>query len=236
VLNRVLVELAGGLTDLIIDPVGSNYGRCGGMAFAGYDLYQRGWPVAGFGTGIPAEDSPLDEYILRRLLDSLDRNVKKFLDWIIVLHVMPKVDEIATAALLGAAGGPLGAAIGLLIGSKVDIFRLGGAKTLHGRTKREWQVLKQRLDEQAAWPLGLIYKNKKSPFDQHQVLAIGYEDSGLGTARLRIWDNEDGAEHRDRAIDFRDDELKVTGHSNVVKGFFVESYAVRKPPESLNLS
>lgn len=211
----------------------------GGMAFAGYDFYQQGWPVDGFGPNIPAEDSALDEYIFDRLIDSLHLNVRTFLEWIMILHVMPKVDEIATAALLAAAGNlafPLGPAIGAFIGSKADIFDLGGPGPLLNKTKDEWQTIKAKLDEQAAWPIGLIFGNETSPFEQHQVLAIGYEDTGLGTATLKIWDNRDGNSPRDMVLDFRGDELVETGVKGVVKGIFHEEYTLQKPPQSLNPS
>jgi hypothetical protein len=235
VVERVQVELIAGIADLGLSPMGTNYGRCGGMAFAGYDLYRQGWQVRGFGSTIPAEDSALDKYIHDRLLDSLDLNVRKFLEWVMILHVMPKVGEIATAVLLSAVGGPLAAALALFIGSDVDIFKLGGPGELLDRTKNEWQAITRKLDEEAAWPIGVIYGNKKSPFKQHQVLATDYEDAGLGTATLTIWDNEDGARDRTLTLDFRGDELQESGDDDIVKGIFLEAYAPKEPPESLRL-
>jgi hypothetical protein len=235
VVERVQLELIAGIGDLGLSPMGTNYGRCGGMAFAGYDLYRQGWQVRDFGTTIPAEDSALDKYIHDRLLDSLDLNVRKFLEWVMILHVMPKVGEIATAVLLGAVGGPLAAALALFIGSDVDIFKLGGPGELLDRTKNEWQAIKRKLDEEAAWPIGVIYGNKKSPFKQHQVLATDYEDAGLGTAVLTIWDNEDGAQERTFSLDFRGDELQESGDDDIVKGIFLEAYAPKNPPDSLRL-
>jgi hypothetical protein len=239
VVTTVITQLAGGLVDVFTDPSDSDYGRCGGMAFAGYDFYLQGWRVDGFGPNIPAEDTPLDEYLLGRLLDSLDLNARTFLEWIMILHVMPHVDEIATAALLAAAGNfafPVGPAVGAFIGSKVDIFDLGGPKRLLDKTKDEWSIIKRMLDEQAAWPIGLVFGNKISPFNQHQVLAIGYEDTGLGAATLRIWDNRDGNVAKDMSLDFRGDELVERGAvEDTVKGIFHEEYAPQKPLQSLKL-
>jgi hypothetical protein len=133
-------------------------------------------------------------------------------------------------------GGPLAAALALFIGSDVDIFKLGGPGELLDRTKNEWQAITRKLDDEAAWPIGVIYGNKKSPFKQHQVLATDYEDAGLGTATLTIWDNEDGARERTLSLDFRGDELQESGDDDIVKGIFLEAYVLKEPPESLQLT
>lgn len=232
VMNRTLARLVGGLVDLGLDPVGSNYGRCGGMAFAAYDLYLRGRPVDPR-TTIPPEDSPLDEYLLDRLLDSLDLNVRTFLDWLMVLHVMPKVGEFATAALLDAVSAPLGTALRLFVGSRLDIFGLGGADVLLSRTRQQWRTLTRRLDEQAAWPVGVVFGARKNPFDQHQVLAVGYDDPGNGTAELTIWDNNHGNREHVLRIDFRGDGLKVRNYDGDVKGIIAERYEARVPPANV---
>ena len=124
--NAALGELISSLSDGL-------YGRCGGMAFAAYDFYQDGRQANAFGPTIPPEGTELDQYILGRLIDSLELNAKTFLDWLMVLHVLPAIDELATATLLASAGDfafPIGTAIGAFIGSQVDIFDLGGAGAL----------------------------------------------------------------------------------------------------------
>ena len=235
--TRVQTEALGFILDVGLPPLGCNFGRCGGMAFAGYDFYQQGRTVAGpggFGSTIPPEDEPLDEYLVDRLLDSLDLNGRTFLDWWATLHLLPQLGRVATVTLLANVGsflGPLGAVVGAFIGTRADIFEFGGPKPLLDRTKVEWPRIKRRLDEQAAWPVGLIYGDETNLFNQHQVLAIGYTETGLGTASLEVWDNEEGNKGRKFDLDFRGDELIESGFpDHRIKGVFAEEYQRRVPP------
>jgi hypothetical protein len=242
VIDRIILELTSRLADAILDPIGASFGRCGGMAFAGYDFYLQGWDVGGFGDVAPTEGE-LGEYIYDRLLDSIKDNIGRFLEWTMIAHVLPNVDEIATAALLAAAGSfafPVGPFVGALIGSKVDIFDLGGPHKLLDPTKKEWETIKARLDDEAAVPIGLIFKDKALLWDQHQVLAVGYTDNGLGEGTLDIWDNKDRSVGQTLQLDFRGDELAVTSSkgssdNNQVAGIFLESYNRQRPPLSLKL-
>jgi hypothetical protein len=245
VINRVILELSATIVDAYTDPVGKSFGRCGGMAFAGYDFYHQGWPVDAFGSSIPEDGTPLDKYILERLLDSLDLNARTFLEWVMILHLLPHIDNIATEALFIAAGSfafPIGPALALWIGPKTNVFHLGGSKPLLDKTKDEWQTIKEKLDEEAAWPIGLVYGDRRNLFNQHQVLAIGYKDTGLGTAKLFIWDNNKGAETTTVSLDFRGDRLMQSGivdkdgNDRVLRGIFHEAYSPQKPPSSLHLS
>ena len=77
----------------------------------------------------PPTEGALGQYIYDRLVDSIGLNIRKFLEWTMIVHVLPKVDEVATAALLAIGGSfafPIGTFIGALVGSKVDIFNFGG--------------------------------------------------------------------------------------------------------------
>jgi hypothetical protein len=242
VIDRVAVELLARLVKACRDPLGGSFGRCGGMAFAGYDFYLQGWRVDGFGS-VPPTEGELSDYIYQRLLDSLRLNVRTFLEWVMVLHVMPAVDEIATATLLATAGSfaaPIGPVIGAFIGSRIDIFDLGGADALLQRTKDEWTILKRRLDHEAAVPLGVIYGDEAMLWEQHQVLAIGYTDGGTGTATLEVWDNNDGNTAQTLGLDFRGEELNVSVPGGAlsgrqVRGIFPEEYSRRRPPQTLKV-
>jgi hypothetical protein len=235
--GSVSAELTARIIDSAADPAGSNYGRCGGMAFAGYDFYLAGRPIDATVTDPPAE-GPLGDYIYERLLDSLRLNVGTFVEWVVRLHYAAALGEIATTAL-GAAvgnvvGGPIGGAILAIIGNQADIFDLApGPEALLDWTKDEWTRLKDILDHQAAWPIGLVYGDKPLFWDQHQVLAIGCTDNGAGQGTLRIWDNEDGNQPATMRLDFRGDELQVTGSDPTVKGFFHERYMPQRPPQGL---
>jgi hypothetical protein len=242
VIDRVILEVTARLADAILDPIDASFGRCGGMAFGGYDFYLQGWDVGGFGNVAPTEGE-LGEYIYDRLLDSIRDNIGRFLEWTMIAHVLPNVDEIATAALLAAAGSfafPVGPFIGALIGSRVDIFDLGGPHKLLDPTKKEWEKIKAVLDGEAAVPVGLIFKNKGPLWEQHQVLAVGYTDNGLGEGTLDIWDNKDDNVGQTLHLDFRGDELAVTGagvstENLQIAGIFPEVYDRRRPPLSLKL-
>jgi hypothetical protein len=230
-------EVAAVIHDSVATPIGSGFGRCGGMAFAGYDFYRARWRIDDSVT-MPPTEGPLGAYIYERLLDSLRLNIGRFVDWTVRLHGLANLDEIATA-LLGSAvgtvvGGPIGALIGAYIGGQVDVFDLGrGAAVLLEPTKREWTLLKEILDHQAAWPIGLIYGDKKWLWEQHQVLAVGYKDKGAGQGTLYIWDNKDGNAQSSVSLDFRGDELQAAGRHPNLKGFFCDQYEWQRPPQAL---
>jgi hypothetical protein len=238
VIGEVTQAIAGSVLDEVIsNALSDTYGFCGGMAFAGYDFYLQAWTVdARFGTR-PPTGGDLYDYLFSRLLDSLELNALTFLQWLMKLHVFPVVSQIATTALLAAAGsvaGPLGLAIGAFVGSQVDVFGMGGPDALLDDTREEWNKIKAKLDEEAAWPIGLVYGDSVNPIDQHQVLAIGYEDSDAGQ-RLTIWDNNEGNRGRTLILDFSGEELGVGqfSSSRPIKGIFLEDYSSKVPPENL---
>ncbi len=241
VLQRIGADLIGEVGAKIVGAIPGHFGRCGGMAFAGYDFFLHGFPVdERLGTSPPAT-GVLGDYIFDRLLDSLELNVVRFVDLVVSLHVLPILGQGATIALLAAAGsfaGPIGAAIGALVGTQVDIFRLGGPGSALEATRGDWPSLKRILDQEAAVPVGYIFGSSANPIDQHQVLAIGYKDDGDGTATLTVWDNREGNVSRDLALDFRGSELQVGNALNgeALKCVFVEKYSPQAPPSSLKLS
>jgi len=135
-----------------------------------------------------------------------------------------------------------------LVGSQVNLFNFGGEKVILDRTKNEWQKIKNRLDAEAACPIGLLYKTSFTPLDDHQVLAIGYEDNGFGNPELMVWDNNDGSQARIYKIDFNGDALEVDKFTisnkdkslthqdgSSIKGFFLENYSHVQPPVELKI-
>jgi len=241
VLQRVAADLIGELGVKIADAIPGQFGRCGGMAFAGYDFFLHAFPVdERLGTAPPVTGT-LSDYLFDRLLDSLELNVVRFLDLVVTLHVLPILGKGATIALLAAAGstaGPIGTAIGALIGTQVDIFQLGGPGSALDETRAEWPIIKKILDQEAAVPIGYIFGTSANPIDQHQVLAIGYKDVGNGTATLTVWDNREANLPRDLELDFRGPELQVGNalDGEVLKCIFAEKYSPQMPPSSLKLS
>ena len=246
VVNQVIELIAEELFDILKKPFTGTYGRCGGMAFAGYDFYQCDWPVDERLGTIAPDEGTLGDYITDRLFDSLRSNAGTFLEWIMVLHIYPWLSRIATQILLALLTGPIAGIIQLAIGEEADFFNLGGPQELLSKTKSNWAWLKQKLDWEAAWPIGIVFGNKILPWDQHQILAVGYTDTGNGIATLDVWENNDasadplksGPKVRRLTINFTGDELQISNFSsdNPVKGIFVEKFAPKIPPQSLNLS
>ena len=228
----------------IVEPIKhrvTHGGACGGMAFAGYDFYLHGWPVGHLGAAYPTSGA-LHDFIFQRLLNSLDLNGATFVDWWAKVHVLPKVATVVNAAVLSAAGGvafPLGTAVGAWIGGRTHLFDFGGPQLLLGPTKAQWPAIKDKLDQEPAWPVGLIYSDSGNLLDQHQVLACGYTDNGVEQT-LEIWDNNDANRATILDIDFRGPEVSVAARSGNlqyanrhIKGFFLEEYVARQPPASL---
>jgi hypothetical protein len=192
VIDQITKELRNSILDLMVGALPGKYGRCGGMAFAGLDFFLTGWPTD------KSPDKPasgdLRDYIFSRLLDSIELNGLDFLNWTTILNVLPLISHLATAALAAQAGqffgGPIGAAFSALAAVQGDLFHLGGPKALMDNTREHLEKLKTKLDQEAAWPIGIVYKGSVLPIDQHQVLAIGYQEGG-DTPLLEIWDNND---------------------------------------------
>jgi hypothetical protein len=66
---------------------------------------------------------------------------------------------------------------------------LGGPSELLRRTLDEFEILKSHIQAGQPWPLGLVYTDR-GVWDQHQVVAYGYEEQtdGPGTARIHVYD------------------------------------------------
>lgn len=241
VINEVADDLRNQLLDKVISGIPGRYGRCGGMAFSALDFFLEGWPIED--SSVQPSSGQLRQYIWNRLLDSLEQNAPTFLEWIMILHVLPVISRLASAALGAAAGavigGPLGVAVGAFLAGKNDVLGLGGADALLAKSLDHWGRLRAKLDREAAWPVGLVYGANASPIDQHQVLAIGYGDQGEGAAFLTIWDNNDGAQipYQYLRLDFRGCQLQVDSSKselNDVKGIICEEYSFKPPPASLH--
>jgi len=240
VLDYVLDKILEGLFEILLLPFTGEYGRCGGMAFAAYDFYQLDWPVDRRLGILPPQEGVLGDYLTARLFDSLRDNVGKFLDSIVVLHIYPWLSKAATQVLLGLLTGPIAAVVQAFIGESADFFKLGGPKEIGKRSAFQMRLLMDKLDYEAAWPIGLIYSDKRAPWDQHQVLAIGYTQIDEQSYNLTVWDNNDLDNHYnsfDRVLTLRfdADRLRVDGYTNSdVVGFFAEEYHPKIPPSQLH--
>jgi PASTA domain len=116
----------------------------------------------------------------------------------------------------------------------------GGAGRLLRDTQTEWGILKAHIDAGQPWPIGLIYSGR-SVWDQHQVLAYGYEDMGDGTGLVRVYDSNVPHQYGDTTdsimtLDFRGSSLVATSPSDgpgTVCGFFCSNYSFAAPPPGL---
>ena len=238
VLGRLQRELAARLIDLAASPIGSDFGRCGGMAFAGYDCYLAGVPIDPTVTSPPAE-GVLGDYIYDRLLDSLRLNIGTFTRWVVDLHLRGFLNEVAEQAL-AAPSGP---------SSSARSARPSRRSSPRRRTSSTSRAARRccSIAPSGSGPGSSRSSTSRPPgrsasstatsralWDQHQVLAIGYTDDGAGRGTLEIWDNEDGNVRSELRIDFRGDELVTSGRRSNVKGFFHEQYRSEQPPAGIS--
>jgi hypothetical protein len=177
------------------------YGMCGGMAFASADYYAAGKPLPrGHGySDIPQDTTPQG----RALRDYLwDRQMQSLhLNAPQLLHWM---------AMLHL---PL---------------PFAGPGWMLSRVREEWVTLKGHIDQGKPWPLCLI-GSSASPFNNHQVLAVGYDDAGDGTGVIYVYDMNAPGKDQTIRLDMRGSELvAVESAPNAERGalraFFCERY------------
>lgn len=242
VINQLTASIRDQLFDAIIASIPGQFGRCGGLAFSAFDFFLAGWPIDKTDP-TPPGSGDLRDYIFTRLSDSLQLNAAAFLEWLMILTILPGI-SVAASAALGALvgtviGGPLGAALGGYLAGKNDVLGLGGAGPLLGKTRDHMKQLALQLSRNAAWPVGFIHGGKGSPTDQHQVLALGYrqfENTGV----LNVWDNNWGSIPRPScrllSLDMSGSELMVYSTDEDmtdIKGIICEAYYPAAPTASL---
>ena len=183
------------------------YGLCGGMVFTSLDLHYAGLPIP---SGLilaqpPASGTPLRRYIWRRQLDSLVSNGSRFVAWPFTLNYVPNL-------------GP---------------FR-GKTRALLGRSRREWQKLKAKLNSGDPVPIGLV-RGVKEMFQNHQVLALGYEEVDAVHGVIYVYDPNCPANESlihltfgERALEGRE---SCAPNGPPVRGFFCETYRPADPTE-----
>lgn len=190
------------------------FGLCGGMCFAALDFYhkhQAGHPSLReqYPGGRPDTGNELRSYIWKRQLDSLvspkslPGDGARFLAWVIALNHMPHSWP----------------------------FR-GGPAWLLAQSKVEWLKLKRSLDRGEPVPIGLV-RDSENVYDDHQVLAIGYdEDAGGGT--IYLYDPNCLDVESTIRITFGEHALtgvESCGSSLPLLGFFCENYKPLDPPD-----
>lgn len=194
------------------------YGLCGGMAAAALDYYKARRPLPrGAGpTDWPTDATPqgaaLRSYLLHRQIDSMVLNFPKLLFWMFMLH------------------------------TDVPFTTDDGPRWLLRRTQAEWELLKRKIDEgngdndgdKQPWPLTLI-GTSSSPFDNHQVLAYDYADTGDGTGTIFLYDMNCPGGEQTIKLNFRGpalaaEESCASAPRGPLHGFFCNEYKPVVPP------
>ncbi len=184
------------------------YGLCGGMCFTTLDFYKAGLPLP---RGQHAGDqlaggTPLRNYIWRRQIDSLVPDAARFLAWLIILNYIPTRWPFK-----------------------------GGPGWLLAQSKREWQRAKAALDAGEPVPIGLV-RDTKYVFDNHQVLAVGYDEADADHVILYVYDPNCPNQISVISLIFGERMLhgqQSCGETLPLRGFFCQTYTPRDPSAAL---
>jgi hypothetical protein len=184
------------------------YGLCGGMAYAALDYWRAKLPLP---RGTDRNDEPM-----RFTAGDSVRNLL----WSRLLDSL-------------GGGGVLSRTLEWMLRLHVLPGLTGGARWLRTQTEQEWTRLKSHLDNGEPWPIALVGRTL-SIWDQHQVLAYGYEITG-GKINLLVYDPN--APHPEGlmddtvlALEFQPRNALITGPSltaeiGEVEGFFCSNYS-----------
>lgn len=195
------------LQEWVGSAVPRSYGLCGGMAFAALDYYKTGEPIP---RGKNRQDRPEPDHPQGKVLR----------DYLWKRQIESMVEN----------GPTLLAWMGMLH----SLLPFGGAGWLLDRTKEEWATLKQHIDRDEPWPLCLV-GTSISPFNNHQVLAYGYDDPGDGTGIIYLYDMNCPDRETKIYLDLRGAELVAQEecpctNRGELRGFFCEVYREASPP------
>lgn len=155
----------GGLGNITIGD--ANNGLCGGMVFTVRDLFEGNIPVPA-SSALPADGSPLFNFIVGRLFDSfnLPGGVAKYYNWM----TTPDHDT--------------------------GIWPFIRRGVVWHTVMEEWPMIKADIDSGHPSPLGLVTVFDLNPGDMgnnHQVLAYAYEVDANNMLTLHLYDPNTGA-------------------------------------------
>jgi hypothetical protein len=199
------------LNRMVANAAPKNYGLCGGMAAASLDYFQAGKPTP---RGKSVDDLPdrstAEGAELRKYLT--DRQLES------MAQNFPKL--LAWMVMLHV---------------DIPFYEGDGAAWLLARSKDEWVELKGRIDAGTPWPVMLI-GSSASPFNNHQVLAYGYDDPDEGTATMFVYDMNCPGKENNIVLDFRGSVLQAKEtcpdeRRGPLRGFFCNEYRPAEPPD-----
>lgn len=185
------------------------YGLCGGMAFSAADHFRAGMAV-------PTGPEP------GRTPDSDDPDEKPIRDYL----WRRQLESLQPNASV------------LLSWMMMLHLPIPGAGTvwLRDRTREQFQNLKGFLTH-GPWPLCLI-GSSTSPFNNHQVLAIGIEDNGDQTGTLYLYDSNGPGREQTIKLDMCGEVVQAvescpSHERGALRGFFCMHYTPATPPAGL---
>jgi len=181
------------------------FGLCGGMSFAALDYFRspRSVPRGNGPRDWPPPGDPLREHIWLRQVDSFVSDLARLYAWVILLNYVPK--------------------------SRLAGGRAGG---LLARTKKEWDKLKTEVDAGNPVPLMLV-RDTKDAFENHQVLATGYEPTGTNQGVIYLYDPNCPDRESTIDVDLSGSQLDAEescAADHPLRGFFCQRYAPKDPP------
>lgn len=209
-----LGALMGRVTPLIDRMIASaapkNYGLCGGMAAAALDYFRAGKPLPrGKGINDLPSKRTRQGAVLRKYLTNrqLDSMAANFPK---LLYWM------------------------LMLHIDIPFYEGDGPAWLLARSKDEWDELKRHIDDGTPWPVTLV-GSSVSPFNNHQVLAYGYDDADEGTATMFVYDMNCPDKENSIGLDFRGRLLQASETCPIqlrgaLRGFFCNEYQPQDPP------
>ena len=193
------------------DGLEMGYGLCGGMSFAALDFFRTGIeaPWEAYAGQRPASGTRLRGYLWKRQLRSFFGDLDRFLIWMIWLKFMPW-------------GWPFH----------------GGPGWLTRESQKEWGKLKASIDAGNPIPLGLV-RDSTSVFDNHQVLAIGYDEEDEDHGTIYLYDPNCPGQRSTIRVGFVSTVLEAEEScpgSQPLRGFFCEEYEPEEPRKGIDFS
>lgn len=186
------------------------YGLCGGMANAALDYYRINKPLPrGKGySDVPTNDTPEGAALRGYLLRrQLESMALNFPKLLLWMGIL-HVD--------------------------LPFIQGDGPTWLLNRSREQWNELKGRLDSGSPWPISLV-GSSTSPFNNHQVLAYGYEEPAAGRGVIYLYDMNCPDTETTIALDFTQNVLQAqescaNAKRGPLRGFFCNIYQPAEPP------
>jgi hypothetical protein len=182
------------------------YGLCGGMAYAALDFFRIGMPIPWLSG---QGERPQSGSRLRGYL--WRRQLQSF---------GRDIDRFL---------------VWLVFLNWVPKWLNGGPSWLVKESKEEWDKLRTQIDGGSPIPLGLV-RNSTSPFDCHQVLALGYDEADDDHGTIYLYDPNCPGKESTIFVGFGGQVLEAKescAGAQELMGFFCDDYSPEDPRKFL---